>query len=124
MSNSQIVTDFIAAWEARDTDRVLSFFAEGAEYHNIPMPILKGHAQIDQFVRPFLTGAASVRFTVHHQAENDAGTVLNERTDVFEMQGGKTISIRVMGVFELSGGKITAWRDYFDMKTFEAQMAG
>ena len=124
MSNSKIVTDFIAAWEARDADLVLSFFAEGAVYHNIPMPVMTGHDQIARFIKPFLAGAKSARFIVHHQAENYAGTVLNERTDIFELVDGKTLSIRVMGVFELSGGKITAWRDYFDMKAFESQMAG
>jgi limonene-1,2-epoxide hydrolase len=124
MSNSQIVNDFIAAWEALDADRILSFFAEGAVYHNIPMPMMTGHDQIARFIKPFLASAKSARFIVHHQAENEAGTVLNERTDVFELVDGKTLSIRVMGVFELSGGKITAWRDYFDMKAFESQTAG
>jgi limonene-1,2-epoxide hydrolase len=29
-----------------------------------------------------------------------------------------------MGIFELRNGKITAWRDYWDLKTFEAQLPG
>ena len=30
MSNTATVAAFIAAWEARDTDRIMGFFAEGA----------------------------------------------------------------------------------------------
>jgi limonene-1,2-epoxide hydrolase len=40
--------------------------------------------------------------------------VLTERVDHF-VYDGKTIDARVMGAFEVSGDKITAWRDYFDV---------
>jgi limonene-1,2-epoxide hydrolase len=30
----------------------------------------------------------------------------------------------VMGSFELRGGKITAWRDYFDLAQFQKQLPG
>ena len=37
--------------------------------------------------------------------------------------GGKTIAIPVTGVFQVRDGKIAAWRDYFDLKQFQAQLA-
>ena len=41
--------------------------------------------------------------------------VLTERIDhVLDKDGNAIMSIRVMGIFELDGSKITAWRDYFD----------
>jgi limonene-1,2-epoxide hydrolase len=40
--------------------------------------------------------------------------VLTERTDHFTMKG-KTAPLPVMGAFHVVDGKITAWRDYFDM---------
>ncbi len=51
---------------------------------------------------------------VHHAAA--AGqVVLTERTDNFYDKAGTLIvSIRLMGVFEMDGPKIIAWRDYFD----------
>ena len=36
-----------------------------------------------------------------------------ERVDHF-LFDGKTIDARVVGTFEVTGDKITAWRDYFD----------
>jgi limonene-1,2-epoxide hydrolase len=35
----------------------------------------------------------------------------------------ETFSLPVMGIFEVHAGKITAWRDYFDMAQFTALLA-
>ena len=65
--------------------------------------------------------ATEIEFITHYQAENDACVVMNERTDRFLINNNWT-EIRVMGVFELTDGKIVAWRDYFDMQQFSSQM--
>ena len=65
--------------------------------------------------------ATEIEFITHYQAENDAGVVMNERTDRFLINNNWT-EIRVMGVFELTDGRIVAWRDYFDMQQFSSQM--
>jgi limonene-1,2-epoxide hydrolase len=121
MSNSTIVTDFMRAWEAKDIDRIMSFFAPNAVYHNMPMPKLVGTKAIREFIAPFAGTAEHVVFQVLHQAEAADGTVLNERVDRISMKDGQKIVAEVMGVFELENGKITAWRDYFDMKAMQAQ---
>lgn len=123
MANTEIVNRFIESWNTRDLAYARSFFADDAVYHNIPMPKLVGSEQIAGFIGRFFERVDSVAFRILHNAENDAGTVLNERLDEFLMKDGKRISMPVMGVFELKDGKITAWRDYFDMKEYEAQLA-
>jgi limonene-1,2-epoxide hydrolase len=51
------------------------------------------------------------------------GTVFAERIDTVHM-AGKDISIHAVGVFEVDNdGKITDWREYYDMKEIEAQFA-
>lgn len=123
MSNTDLVMSFIRAWENKDTQAILDGLAPDAFYHNIPMEPLKGTEAIKQFVAPFLEVAEKVVWEVHHIAENAEGTVLTERTDNFHMADGKKISVRVMGTFELKDGKITAWRDYFDLAEFQSQTA-
>ncbi len=49
--------------------------------------------------------------------------MLTERTDRFQI-GEKWLELPVMGSFELADGKITAWRDYFDMAQFQSQLPG
>jgi limonene-1,2-epoxide hydrolase len=43
--------------------------------------------------------------------------VLNERSDNFyRADGSKIASVKAMGILEMDGPKIVAWREYFDTK--------
>jgi limonene-1,2-epoxide hydrolase len=121
-TNSEIVLEFCKLWAARDIDRIMDYFTEDALYVNIPIdPPNQGKEQIRATIDGFTAMASEIEFIVHHQAENADGRVLNERTDRFLM-GDKWVELRVMGVFELADGKISGWRDYFDMSQFASQM--
>ena len=119
--NIEIVEDFIAAWGRQDIDGVMSFFTPDAVYHNIPVDPVSGTAAIRAVIDSFAGNATGIEWIVHEIAESASGTVLTERTDRFEI-GGKWIALRVMGAFEITQGKISAWRDYFEMKQFTDQM--
>jgi limonene-1,2-epoxide hydrolase len=122
MSNSDIITAFCATWKEKDIDALMGYFAADAVYHNIPIgPPSIGTEAIRATIEMFTTTPEAIEFEVHNQAENAEGIVLNERTDVFKI-GDATITLRVMGTFELKDGKITAWRDYFDMQQYLNQM--
>lgn len=111
-----LVTQFCAAWVRMDADELADYFTEDGVYHNIPMAPAVGKAAVRELLVGMKAMISSIRFEVHRQvAQGDL--VMNERTDHLEM-GGKTISLPVVGVFEISDGKIRAWRDYFDMGQF------
>ncbi len=122
MDNIAIVKDFIAAWEAQDINRVMRFFAEDAVYHNIPMPVVSGLTDIRNTIQGFIGIGDKLVFETHHIAESSSGAVMTERTDKFHING-QWLSLPVMGVFEMKDGKITKWRDYFDLGQFQSQMA-
>ncbi len=122
MSNLAKVQDFIAKWEARDVDGIIAAFADEPFYHNMPMEPLTSKAAIRAFIAPFLEPASRVEWTVHFIAEDANGVVLTERTDAFEF-GQQRIALPVMGTFEFVDGKLSKWRDYFDLREFEQQMA-
>ena len=120
-SNEQIINDFIAAWARLDADAVTEFFTDDAVYHNIPMAPVKGKENIRKEIPKFMRGTTSLNFEVRHQVA--AGNlVMNERLDHATVKG-KSFSLPVFGVFELEGGKIKAWRDYFDLETFTKALA-
>jgi len=123
--NSELVDRFVGAWKRLDLDAIMTFFHDDAVYTNIPMdPPNRGKEMIRKTIEGFLGMAQAIEFVVHHTAENPAtGVVMNERTDRFRVND-KWIEARVMGVFEIRGGKIAAWRDYFDLAEFQSQMAG
>lgn len=113
-----ITQDFIEAWNALDVDRLMTFFTDDAEYANVPMgPPNVGKDAIRTFIDGFVAMTTEIHFVVHHQVESDDGIVMNERTDTLVMNGNR-VELPVMGVFEFEGGKIKAWRDYFDMSAF------
>lgn len=122
MSNIAIVTDFIAAWDAMDLERILGFMAPDIRYHNIPMEPINGVDACRAMLGPFMGMASRIEFVMVQIAENAQGAVLTERIDKFLIKG-KWIELPVMGTFEFKDGKISHWRDYFDLAQFNAAMA-
>jgi limonene-1,2-epoxide hydrolase len=120
MNPTQIVQDFCNAVPRRDVAELLGFFAADAVYHNIPIAPVTGHEAIGATLRGFLDPATHAEFEMRAIAEAN-GVVLTERVDRFTI-AGKEIALPVMGSFEVNAaGKITAWRDYFDMAQFTKQ---
>lgn len=120
MSPTEIVENFIDAWNRMDWDVVVNSLAEDVIYHNIPMEKIEGR----EAAAAFITGMQPVSVNWETISIAASGNkVLTERIDNFEMPGGKNISLPVMGTFEVEDGKIKAWRDYFDLATFASQMA-
>ena len=117
-SAEQVVREFCAAASTRDPAVLRSFFADDIVYHNIPMEPAEGIEATMAVIDMFVAMCESMEFEVHHLA-SDGSTVLTERTDTFTIKG-KTAPLPVMGAFHVSDGKITAWRDYFDMAQVSA----
>ena len=119
----ELVKAFCAAWSKGDLDAIVDYFTDDAVYHNIPIdPAVVGRDNIKATISGFTAGVDKIEFRVHHIAA-EGGVVLTERTDAF-FTSDKTIELPVMGTFEVEGGKIKAWRDYFDLNQFMSQMSG
>ena len=119
-NNSAIVLSFIQAWNDKDWDGLEAHFTDDVVYHNIPMAPLNGKAEAMQMIRGMQP--KEVDWVVLNIAEN-GNVVLTERIDNFVMADDKEVSLPVMGAMEIEGGKISAWRDYFDLASFTSQMA-
>jgi limonene-1,2-epoxide hydrolase len=119
--NEKLVTDFCNAWSKLNVDDILGYLAEDCFYHNIPMEPMTGHAAIRAFAEPMLKNTDSAKFDILNTT-SAGNVVMNERVDHFVM-GPKKVSLPVAGVFEINNGKITSWRDYFDLDSFNKQMA-
>ena len=121
-ANEAVVRELIAAFNANDVDRVLAFFTADAVYHNIPVQPVSGTAAIRAVLAGFMGMASEIDWVLRHLAETRDGVVLTERVDRFLVRG-RWIELPVMGTFEVRDGRVTAWRDYFDMKQFQDQLA-
>lgn len=111
-----IVREFLAAWPRKNVDELMSYFADDAVYHNIPVPAVRGAAAIRKVFEGFV-GSFTIWLDIVNIAA-DGDRVYTERIDRFDLDG-KRFELPVNGVFELRDGKIVSFRDYFDLGTFE-----
>jgi len=120
----KVVSDLFAAWTRLNLDEIMSHFDENGVWDNVPMNSpAKGKAAVREMTQGFLKDTAAFEVKILKSA-HEKNVVFNERVDTIRMKNGKTAAIPVAGMFELNdAGKITVWRDYFDMATFNKQLA-
>ena len=116
----QVVETFIENWNRRDFENIVALLSEDIEYHNIPMPMLRGKIAVRDFFKSF-ESVEKIDWVTHHIACNN-DIVMTERTDTFIFPNGGVLSLPVMGIFHVDGTLIVKWRDYFDMHDFQHQM--
>ena len=114
------VLALIDACNRIDMDAIIDCFTDDAVYHNIPMAKVQGKDAIRETLATIMGDSEAVQWELLNIAD-EGGVVLTERLDKFKVNG-TWAEIPVMGVFEVSGGKIAAWRDYFDMGQVQAQL--
>jgi limonene-1,2-epoxide hydrolase len=111
-SNDALIRGFISAWERRDSAFIIDAFSDDAIYHAMPLTPITGKEALRAWVEHF-DNVPAVRLEVHHQVATES-VVINERTDTITLNG-KQVTLPICAVFELAGGKVTAWREYFDL---------
>lgn len=114
------VAAFIDAWPRADADAVAAFFTHDAVYHNGPLEPVVGRADIRDAIAGFMSMGGTVDVDMVRMAVNGA-VVMAERVDYFTT-AERTISLPMLGIFELQDRHIAAWRDYFDLNTFTSHL--
>ena len=110
MDAERVVRSFIDAWNALDWERIYASMSADIVYHNMPLRPVAG---IEAVRAGFAAWPVdSCEWELLNIAIN-GDIVLTERVDRFT-RGEDRIVVPVMGVFEVRGGLITHWRDYFD----------
>ncbi len=115
-----VVQKMIDAWDAKDWKLVTNLFTDDGILHSMMLEPIVGKANIGK--RIDLLGAGLETITLHiHNTAVVGNTVFIERTDDFIFNGhhGK---VPVVGVLEVQGDKIKAWREYYDRAELVAAM--
>ena len=115
----KLVSDFLHSWGGRDIDKIMSYFAPDAVYHNVPVAPIKGAKAIREIFVAFLGAFDTIALDIVTIA-GESDLVLAERVDRFTLKG-KYFELPVNGVFEIKNGKIHRFSDYFDLQSFESQ---
>jgi limonene-1,2-epoxide hydrolase len=119
------VQDFIAAfvhaWPAADATALGPFFDEEARYHNGPLDPVVGRTAIVATFAQFMRMGGTVDVDIINMVA-EGPVVMTERVDHITRHDGTTLSLPIMGVIEVHGGRIATWRDYFDLSQFTSQL--
>jgi limonene-1,2-epoxide hydrolase len=119
--NLEIVNKFCADWSKLSSPVMLPYFTADAVYHNMPGPPLVGQKAIGDFLAPFWPTLDSLVFEMLNIAAN-GHVVFTERLDCFRFKNGGKLDLPVNGIFELTAdGKISQWREYWDLATWTKQ---
>jgi limonene-1,2-epoxide hydrolase len=111
MTPEEIVRAALAAWSGLNADEIASYFAPDAMWEDGPVSIFRGYEQIRRAAERYVDQASWCDHEVL-KAATTGTAVLTERADHWVMKDGSRFDTKHMGAFEISDGKITAWRDY------------
>jgi limonene-1,2-epoxide hydrolase len=119
--NETIVRNFIAAWSRLDVEELVSFFTEDGTYHNMMAKPVSGRDNRRKFIGGFVKGWTATEWEIVNMLSR-GDVVVAERVDRTR-SGDKKVDLPCIGVFEMRGGKINVWRDYFDLATYTKVIA-
>jgi limonene-1,2-epoxide hydrolase len=108
-----VVRAELEAWGRLDVEEIISHFTPDAVYENVPIGAATGLDEIRTTVERIVKDMTFFDAETLHIALA-GNVVLTERVDHIVM-GGTRMDVRLMGVFEIDGDKVKAWRDYFDV---------
>ncbi len=114
-----IVREFETAFNRQDTSALVGCFTADATYVDNFFGPHRGHADLRRMFERMFREGKDYRWTMdvvvetpdRAAAEWSFGYVV---TDALPRSAGRPVAFRGMSVFELAGGKIRAYREYFD----------
>jgi limonene-1,2-epoxide hydrolase len=113
IDNAHTVEVFLAALQEQDLTTADAQLDDNLVYENVGFPTIRGRARAIKVFRKLQRPSFGFEAKIHRIAVNGP-VVLTERTDVLAV-GPVRLQFWVCGVFEVHNGRITLWRDYFDM---------
>lgn len=116
ITEQAVVETFLpAALRDHDFDVVSSLLADDVVYENVGYPTFRGAQRIVKTFRKMQSRMPMVHWDVEiHRIASSGPSVMTERTDSVII-GRFRANFWVCGVFDVHDGKITLWRDYFDV---------
>lgn len=118
---TDVVRQFMKLMEPLNYDAALQLVSDDCDYINPPpFGAVRGPAGIRGVLEPFFRPTRENEFRVLREAAAGPVVVL-ERLDR-HLFGETWVELPVTGVYEVRDGRITYWRDYFDVATIMSQM--
>ena len=114
-----VVREFEAAFNRRDVNALVACFTPGATYHDTFYGPHGGHAALRAMFERMFREGADYRWTMDTVVERPDRAAAEWSfgytvTEAVPRSVGRRVGFRGMSAFELDGGRIAAYREYFD----------
>lgn len=127
-ANERVITEFLSLFDVDQPDfgKMMTYMTPDARYLNRVRHAepIRGQDGIEVELRDQYSRYRDCECKMGAVASNDR-QVFTERADTVTMRSdGRKVTVLVAGLFDLDeAGKITYWREYWDLADIEAQMA-
>jgi limonene-1,2-epoxide hydrolase len=115
-----VVEAQIEAWNTKNWTAAGEMFAEDGVLHSMMIEPVTGRKEIAERIAALGEGTEEITLDVRNIGRV-GDVVFVERVDRFTYKGHKG-AVPVVGVLEIEGGKITAWREYYDRAMLVREM--
>ena len=115
-----VVEAQIEAWNTKNWKAAGDMFAEDAVLHSMMIEPVVGRQQISERIAALGAGTEEITLEVRNIGRV-GDVVFVERVDRFIYNGHKG-AVPVVGVLEIEGDRITAWREYYDRAMLVREM--
>jgi limonene-1,2-epoxide hydrolase len=121
LENKQIVEQFWQTLYVRDWEKLAGFFSTDAHYEDVPTPD-PGADGPEHIVARLRIGLEPIERQEHalHRLVAEGDTVITEHTETWHFDADHVVPLPFVSIHTLEAGKITFWRDYWDLGTLMA----
>jgi limonene-1,2-epoxide hydrolase len=114
----------VGMWRAlsrRDWDALTTFLADDCLYVDMPVPALAARGPED-IVKRLKMGLEPLAGYENHDGVlvSNGSDVIYEHSETWTFASGEQGVLRFVTVHKVEGGKITVWKDYWDMNSLVA----
>jgi len=100
----------------QDDEKFMGFLTDDIEYHShVGSRPLIGKEWVQKFLTKYREITANVYWRVDRYAETENELFLEGYEEYLDTRTNEMIAHPYMGIFEFRDGKISGWRDYFEM---------
>jgi limonene-1,2-epoxide hydrolase len=120
--NKKVVESMWACLYRKDFDGVAAHIAEDGHYEDVPAPDsgATGPANVVKRLRVGLDPVVRFEHEVHRVVAEGRNVVV-EHTETWHFETGEVLRNPFVTVHEVVNGRITLWRDYWDLNGMMAQ---
>jgi limonene-1,2-epoxide hydrolase len=121
MTVEDTVVGLWKALSARDWELLGTFLSDDCIYLDIPLgPTLAARGP-DDIVKRLKLGIAPLASYENHEGLllSDGTNVMYEHSESWEWTSGETATLEFVSVHRVENGKVTLWKDYWDMAALQ-----